>query len=132
MLGYLFGWALISVCFSCVLFVLVPRNQNAWFGPKYMAATATGISKKMDLDPRGQLRIDTTMVFRVQFTDPVSKEPIAFSNPPYVRGMALGDWSVENNVTIGPHLMIGWIGSVSRPCPKSSKNVGLGMKPSTR
>jgi transglutaminase-like putative cysteine protease len=99
MLGYLFGWALISVCFSCVLFVLVPRNQNAWFGPKYMAATATGLSKKMDLDPRGQLRIDTTMVFRVQFTDPVSKEPIAFSNPPYVRGMALGDWSVENNVT---------------------------------
>lgn len=99
MLGYLFGWALISICFSCVLFVLVPRNQNAWFGPKYMAATATGISKKMELDPRGQLRIDTTMVFRVQITDPVSKEPIAFSNAPYVRGMALGHWSVENNVT---------------------------------
>lgn len=99
MLGYLFGWALISVCFSCVLFVLVPRNQNAWFGPKYMAATATGISKKMELDPRGQLRIDTTMVFRVQFTDPDTKEPIAFSNPVYVRGMALGHWSVENDVT---------------------------------
>ncbi|MFM7115229.1 MAG: DUF3488 and DUF4129 domain-containing transglutaminase family protein [Planctomycetota bacterium] len=99
MLGYLFGWAMISICFSCVLFVLVPRNQNAWFGPKYMAATATGISKKMELDPRGQLRIDTTMVFRVQITDPVSKEPIAFSNAPYVRGMALGHWSVENNVT---------------------------------
>jgi transglutaminase-like putative cysteine protease len=99
MLGYLFGWALISVCFSCVLFVLVPRNQNAWFGPKYVAATATGISKKMELDPRGQLRIDTTTVFRVQFTDLVSKEPITFSSPLYVRGMALAHWSVENNVT---------------------------------
>lgn len=99
MLGYLFGWALISVCFSCVLFVLVPRNQNAWFGPKYMAASATGISKKMELDPRGQLRIDTTMVFRVQFTDPTSKEPVAFSSPVYVRGLALGHWSVENNIT---------------------------------
>lgn len=64
-----------------------------------MAASATGISKKMELDPRGQLRIDTTMVFRVQFTDPESKEPLAFSNPVYVRGMALGHWSVENNVT---------------------------------
>jgi transglutaminase-like putative cysteine protease len=99
MLGYLFGWALISICFSCVLFALVPRNQNAWFGPKYMAATATGISKKMELDPRGQLRIDTTMVFRVQFTDTITKEPIAFSTPVYVRGMALGQYSIEDNIT---------------------------------
>jgi transglutaminase-like putative cysteine protease len=99
MLGYLFGWAMISICFSCVLFVLVPRNQNAWFGPKYMAATATGLSKKMELDPRGPLQVDATMVFRVQFTDPVSKRTLEFANPPYVRGMALGHWSIENNVT---------------------------------
>lgn len=99
MLGYLFGWALISVCFSCVLFVLVPRNQSAWFGPKYKSASATGISKKMELDPRGELKIDTTAVLRVEVKDPVSKQPVVFSSPIYLRGLALGDWNVENGIT---------------------------------
>lgn len=99
MLGYLLGWALISICFSCVLFVLVPRNESAWFGPKYMNASATGISKKMELDPRGILKIDTAQVFRAQFLDPDSKEPLNFAQPVYMRGLALGHWSVENGIT---------------------------------
>lgn len=99
MLGYLLGWALISICFSCVLFVLVPRNESAWFGPKYMNASATGISKKMELDPRGILKIDTAQVFRAQFLDPDSKEPLNFAQPVYMRGLALGHWGIENDIT---------------------------------
>ncbi|MFO0036209.1 MAG: DUF3488 and DUF4129 domain-containing transglutaminase family protein [Planctomycetota bacterium] len=99
MLGFLLGWALISIVFSCVLFVLVPRNESAWFGPKYMNASATGISKKMELDPRGLLKFDTTQIFRAQFLDPDSKEPLNFAQPVYMRGLALGQWSIENGIT---------------------------------
>jgi transglutaminase-like putative cysteine protease len=99
MLGYLLGWALISIAFSCVLFVLVPRNESAWFGPKYMNASATGISKKMELDPRGLLKFDTAQIFRAQFLDPESKEPQNFAQPVYMRGLSLGHWSIENEIT---------------------------------
>lgn len=100
MLGHLLSWALIAISFSCVLFVLVPRNESAWFGPKYKTASATGLSKRIDLDVRGVIELDSKQVFRVLFTEPGRSEPLDFAVPIYMRGMALGGWSVEGDRTV--------------------------------
>ena len=100
MLGHMASWAIVAVCYSAVLFVLVPRSESAWFGPRFLQATTTGISRKVDLDIRGVIRTNTDQVFRARFYDPNSKESIELMKPCYFRGLALGTWSVENGCTV--------------------------------
>ena len=100
MLGHMGSWAAVSVCFAAVLFVLVPRSESAWFGPRFLDAATTGITRKVDLDVRGVIRTNSDLVFRARFYDPDSAEPIEFMKPSYFRGLALGSWGVENGNTV--------------------------------
>ncbi|MEQ1905287.1 MAG: transglutaminaseTgpA domain-containing protein [Pirellulaceae bacterium] len=98
-IGHLVPAISASLAFALILFVLIPRTQDAWLAARVAPVATTGISKSVRLNERGEIKLTSTAVMRVKFTNMVSGEPIQISGNPYFRGMALSRLVIRNNVT---------------------------------
>ncbi len=98
-IGHLVPAISASLAFALILFVLIPRTQDAWLAARVAPVATTGISKSVSLDERGEIKFSPKAVMRVKFTNMVSGEPIQIADNPYFRGMALSRLVIRNNVT---------------------------------
>ena len=79
---------------------MVPRHAKPWFGPATVKVSATGVSKAVDLDERGLIAQSNSLVFRVNFEDVSTGEPLPLAGrAPYFRGLALSSLVVEDGKT---------------------------------
>ena len=93
-------WVAVSAIFTSILFFLVPRHTTPWFGPASVRVSSTGVSKAVDLDERGLITQSSKLVFRVDFENPETGEPVSIvNNPPYFRGLALSNLVIEDGKT---------------------------------
>ena len=99
MVRHVIWLGLIGLAFTSVLFLVIPRDQTAWFGPKIMKMSRTGMSKNVDLEQDGLITLSSKMVMRVWFSDPNTRIPVLPDNEPYFRGMALGSLKIKNGHT---------------------------------
>jgi len=92
-------WGFLTFAFATTLFHMAPRNTSPWRGPTRSISTATaGISKSVDLDERGQIRLSNQMMFRVKFKS-LDGRGFHPSNLPYFRGLALSNLVIQNDKT---------------------------------
>ena len=113
-------WIAVSAVFTSFLFFLVPRHTTPWFGPTSVRVSSTGVSKAVDLDERGLIPQSNKLVFRVDFKDRKTDQPVSIvGNPPYFRGLALSNLVIEDGKTNwrAPHDRV--FNEVYQPIPKS-------------
>ena len=92
-------WGFLTFAFATTLFHMTPRGDSPWRGPTRSISTATaGISKSVDLDERGEIKLSSQKMFRVKFksSDGRDFEPIDL---PYFRGLALSNLVVRDGKT---------------------------------
>ena len=92
-------WGFLTFAFATTLFHMAPRSVSPWRGPTQSVSTATaGISKSVDLDERGEIRLSTQKMFRANFktADGRAFEP---NNLPYFRGLALSSLVIRDGNT---------------------------------
>ncbi len=99
MVRHVIWLGLIGLAFTSVLFLVIPRDQTAWFGPKIMKMSRTGMTKTVDLEQDSLIALSSKTVMRVWFSDPKTKIPVLPDNEPYFRGMALGTLKIKNGHT---------------------------------
>ena len=93
-------WIAVSGVFTSILFFWVPRHTAPWFGPASVRVSSTGVSKAVDLDERGLISQSNKLVFRVDFENQRTGEPVSIvGNPPYFRGLALSNLVIEDGKT---------------------------------
>ncbi len=97
---YLMMWLGMATIFTSVMFYLIPRHAQPWFGPNNVEVSATGVSQAVDLDERGVISQSARLIFRVELFEPGSDELYDFSgSEPYFRGLALSNLVIENEKT---------------------------------
>lgn len=92
-------WLVAALVFSSILFYIIPRGGEAWFGPQVMRATAIGMTKEVNLDERDVIEPSTILVMRSWFTNEKTNETLRPRGPVYFRGMALSHFSIKNGNT---------------------------------
>ena len=93
-------WLVVSGVFTSILFFFVPRHSTPWFGPTRVKVSSTGVSKSVDLDERGLITQSNKLVFRAEFENAKTGDPISLvNNPPYFRGLALSNLVIEDGKT---------------------------------
>ena len=97
--GQLALWGFLTFAFATTLFHMAPRSVSPWRGPTRSISTATaGISKSVDLDERGEIRLSSQKMFRVNFKT-VNGRDFKPNNLPYFRGLALSNLVMQNGKT---------------------------------
>jgi transglutaminase-like putative cysteine protease len=96
---HLMLWVPTALVFATILFYVIPRSGEAWFGPSVVLATGTGMSKQVDLNERGLIELSTALVMRGWFEDPITGENFRPKGQVYFRGLALGNLSTKNGHT---------------------------------
>ena len=114
-------WLLTALVFASILFYVIPRGGEAWFGPSVVTATGTGMSKQVDLDERGLIEISTALVMRGWFEDETTGENFKPNGPVYFRGLALGELTTKNGHT-------NWTAPYDRIIPATYQKVRSGRK----
>lgn len=92
-------WLLAALVFATILFYIIPRSGEAWFGPSVVSATGTGMTKQVDVDERGLIELSTTLVMRGWFEDETTGEYFKPRGTIYFRGLALGELTTRNGHT---------------------------------
>ena len=99
LLGQLALWGFLTFAFATTLFHMAPRSVSPWRGPTRSISTATaGISKSVDLDERGEIRLSSQKMFRVNFKTANGRD-FRPNNLPYFRGLALSNLVIQNGKT---------------------------------
>ena len=97
---HLLMWIGVSTVFTSILFFMVPRHTKPWFGPTSVTVSSTGVSKAVDLDERGLITQSNKLIFRVDFVDRNTGEPVPVrGNELYFRGLALSTLALEDGKT---------------------------------
>ncbi len=97
--GQLCIWVTAALGFSSIIFYTTPRLENAWFGPKFFSTSETGANKELELDERERIQLSTEVVMHAKFIDPLTGEELELREPPYFRGIALSNVTIEDNQT---------------------------------
>ncbi|MEZ6094895.1 MAG: DUF3488 and transglutaminase-like domain-containing protein [Pirellulaceae bacterium] len=97
--SHLIVWITVSLAFSMVLFVLIPRHQTAWFAGAMASTSKTGATKQVNLNERGLIKPTYEPVMRVTFRNPNTLDIINPAEMPYLRGMALSSLVIKDDKT---------------------------------
>lgn len=98
-LKYFASFGIVTLAFSVVLFYFVPRDSDAWSGPRDISVSDTGASKFINLDFSGVIRLSNESVMRVAYKDPETNKNVQIGETPYLRGMPLSKLVYEQGTT---------------------------------
>lgn len=98
-IGHLIPAIVACLAFALALFVLIPRAPDSWVASRVVPVAVTGLSQAINLDVRDDIKLNSTQVMRVKFTNMVTEEPIQIAGNPYFRAMALSRLVIRNNTT---------------------------------
>jgi len=96
MMRHVIAWIMACVAFASVLFVLIPRSDVSWFTGRSSQAVMPGSANQVNLDERGQIKLNYATVLKARFRAGRRTEGIQLANPAYFRTMAFGSLVVEN------------------------------------
>ncbi len=99
LMNHLLIWFVISLAFTLVMFNLLPRDTQPWLTGNRIDVAAVSPNKSVDLMNRDQIQQSFQMVFRVNFEDLRTGQPLTTYDPPYFRGIALSHLVVEDGYT---------------------------------
>lgn len=93
-------WIGVSLMFTVVMFYMIPRHTQSWFGPVSIKVKSAGVSKSVDLMETGVIPQSTQLIFRCEFHHIGREdEPGVFRGAPYFRGLALSDLVITDGIT---------------------------------
>ena len=92
-------WAVASLLFTAVLFLMAPRTPRPLFRPISYKVSATGFNNEVNLNETGIIRGSKNVIFRAQIEDLITGAPIKTGNIPYFRSMALSSLTIEDDQT---------------------------------
>lgn len=96
---HLVSWMFISMAFAVALFVMIPRSEATWFGPKYATPVPLGSSRNMEIRAEGVISLPVETKMRFGLSNPETGDIILLSEPLYLRGMSLGSLVIQNGNT---------------------------------
>jgi protein-glutamine gamma-glutamyltransferase len=96
---HLLVWFIIALCFTMVMFYMIPRQTQPWVGGTQVEITALSPSQSVDLLNRGQIPQSNQVLFRAQFEKLDGGDTFQPAEPPYFRGVALSSLIIENGNT---------------------------------
>ncbi len=97
--AHLVSWMVISLAFAVALFVMIPRSEATWFGPKYATPVPLGSTRNMEIRAEGVISLPVETKLRFGLSDPETGDTVLLSEPMYLRGMSLGSLDIQNGNT---------------------------------
>ncbi len=99
MLGHFGVMGFGALLFAIFLFYFLPREHSSWSGPRETPMKVTGFAKKVDLNHGSIILLSTRLEMTVRYINPTTGGLHQTASQPYLRGMALSNLKVDDNVT---------------------------------